>query len=104
MGTSSKKAETPIVFEGSDAIQVGDTIRVLNLENDRMHRGKVVALYPEKNAISVDVTKGRRIYIKDGNVPYPFYLPDMLSNSDDNVNALNENRAELAYLMDGLKS
>ena len=60
----------------TETLKVGDTIRVLNLETDRMYNGKVAALWPNAKAISVDVRKGNRIYFRSACMDQ-WYLPDM---------------------------
>jgi hypothetical protein len=59
-----------------ETLKVGDPIRVLNIETDRMHNGTVAALWPDAKAISVDVRKGKRIYFRSSCMDQ-WYLPDM---------------------------
>jgi hypothetical protein len=60
----------------TETLKVGDTVRVLNIETNREHRGVVAALWPKERAISVDVRKGKRVYFRSA-CSDAWYLPDM---------------------------
>lgn len=62
-------------------LQVGDTIRVIDLSTDRAYRGTVAALWPKERAISVDVRKGKRIYFRSSYMDQ-WYLPDLDTNPE----------------------
>lgn len=64
----------------SDTLRVGDTIRVLDLNTDRIHRAKVAALWPKDRTISVDVQRMGRHYLKAGRLG-TWFLPDMVGSS-----------------------
>jgi len=65
----------------AEALKVGDTIRVIDLNTDRAYRGTVAALWPKDKAISVDVRKGKRIYFRSPCMDH-WYLPDLDSRPE----------------------
>ena len=63
------------------ALKVGDRIKVINIIQDRVYNGTVAALWPNDNAISVDVRKGKRIYFRS-NVMGEWVLRDIVIRND----------------------
>lgn len=47
-------------------IRVGDWLPVEDMEEERFHLGKVVATYPDRQAISLDLADGTRLYLQAG--------------------------------------
>ena len=63
-----------------EALKVGDGIRVNNLMTGQTQMAKVVALWPNDKAISIDLKSGKRIYFRS-NVMDIYYLPDIKSEA-----------------------
>lgn len=47
-----------------DGLRVGDWLPVEDMLEDRFHLGKVVRTYPDKQAISLDLADGTRLYLQ----------------------------------------
>ena len=61
MNTKHTTTHRNIGSEVITSMQLGERIRVINIETGRCYNGKLAALWPKDNAISVDVGR-KRIY------------------------------------------